>query len=151
GHLYADGEPGCLLPYVEALRAGTSAALEAALRRPTPVPTHVEDVAQAAALAVQAGDWIYHVTPDPPPTAVEILQALRAADPDLASPTVASGLRTASPESSFPYPPHRARRELSFVPRWDIMRGARAAIGREVDRAGFRFEESAAGSTVLEK
>lgn len=149
GHVYDDGNPGCLQPLVEALACGTAAELETLLRDRVPVPTHVDDVARAAALAVEKGDWIYHVT-DPPPTAAEIVRALVEADHRLNRPWLEPVLRRGRSWIRFPYPPHRAACELGFVPRWDVVRGARAALGREVDRVG-RFDPAQAGSDVFEQ
>ena len=121
GHLYGGGRLGCLTPLFLHLLSGREHAL---IRTPADrrlQPLHVEDLAQAAACAVSAGEWINTISDGTHPTVGDLLRALslagRRTGYEVPSWPGSDGAPTGA-RVHYAHPHHRAGREMGYEPRW---------------------------------
>ena len=115
GHLFSIDDPGPLATLADALESD-QAWLARHWHDGLFQPLHVDDLARAAALAVERGDWIYHLTDHSPVTVGQLVTEMAA----VAGLTWSGEPRPADGPSSerchYRYVDHRARRELSYEP-----------------------------------
>lgn len=127
GHLYGEGIPGCVLPFLEAADGQTPDWLLRHQDDHLLQPVHLLDLAQAVALAVGQGAWIYHITAQSCPSVGELSQGFSQACAELGLHLRHEGCAPSTGPSQdrihFGYPDHRAERELGFVPRIDFADG----------------------------
>ncbi len=124
GHLYGDGRMGFLQDFLAAMNGDeTHRELIASSGDLRFQPIHV----RAAVAASKRGDWIYHLGTNGCPTTADLVQELtrtaRRKGLAIGGSELGTNPKPSSKAVHYPWPCHRAERELGYVAEWTLEGG----------------------------